>query len=208
MANQLLFGPPEIGLRIVVPDCTLEAFEAGFRFGFSFSGRKSAMKLRTYIAAVAVLALLSLAWGEDKKQPEFKLTKEEQALLDATNAARAKNKLPPLKINPILTKNARDHSANMGKHKEMVHKLDGKDPGDRADESGYDWAKINENIGWWPDTQAAPLMKAWLDSKFHRDNIMGEYEDIGIGYAVGPRPVTGEKAFWVTQVFGTLKKKQ
>lgn len=166
------------------------------------------MKIRRSIAAAVMLGLLPLAWAEDKKAPEFKLTKEEKALVDATNAARAKEKLPPLKVNPILTQNARDHSANMGKHQKMVHPLDGKDPGNRADDAGYDWAKINENIGWWPDTQAAPLMKAWLDSKFHRDNIMGEYEDFGLGYAVGPKPKTGENGFYVTQVFGTQRKKQ
>ncbi len=171
------------------------------------------MTIRRYIVAAVMLGVLPLAWAQDKNAPdkkaaEFKLTKEEQALVDATNVARAKEKLPPLKVNPILTKNARDHSANMGKHKQMVHKLDGKDPADRADESGYDYLKCNENIGWWPDMQVAPLMKAWMESKFHRDNILGDYEEIGVGYAVGPLPMTGEKGFYVTQVFGTERKKQ
>src|SRR5262249_44069045 len=93
---------------------------------------------RQIVAGALVLGWLSLAWADDKKEPEFKLTKEEQELVDATNAARAKAKLKPFKVNPILTKTARAHSANMAKQKVMEHKLDGKTPDQRVDEAGYD----------------------------------------------------------------------
>jgi uncharacterized protein YkwD len=161
-----------------------------------------------FLVGAFLLAMLPLAWADDKKEPEFRLTKEEQELIDATNAARVKQKLPPLKMNPLLTKTARQHSANMAKLKMMAHELDGKTPDQRVDDAGYDYAKCNENIGWWPEKNAKQVIDDFLTSKVHRDNILGSFEDIGVGYAPGPRPRTGEKGFYVTQLFGTLRKKQ
>ena len=54
-----------------------------------------------------------------------------------TNKARAKEKLPPLKLNSVLTKVARAHSANMAKQEKMEHELDGKNPSQRIKEAGY-----------------------------------------------------------------------
>ena len=60
----------------------------------------------------------------DDKKPAFKLSEDEQTVLDLTNAERRKLKLPPLKANELLTKAAREHSANMAKQKKMDHVLD------------------------------------------------------------------------------------
>jgi uncharacterized protein YkwD len=166
------------------------------------------MNLRSFVAAAALFALLSLASAQDKNEPEFKLSKDEQDLVDATNAARAKMKLPPLKVNPILTKVARAHSANMAKQKKLDHKLDGKLPDERVDDAGYDYAKCNENVGWWPNTKAGQLTDGFMNSEVHRKNILGDFEEIGVGWAPGPKPVSGEKGFYATEVFGTLRKKQ
>jgi len=163
--------------------------------------------LRQLAAAAVVLATLAFAPAQPKP-PEFKVPKEEQEIIDLTNAERAKAKLPPLKLNAILTKNARDHSANMAKHRKMVHELDGKTPDKRADEAGYDYEKCNENIGWWPEKNAKALMTEWMKSKFHRDNILGDFEEIGVAYAPGLAPNDNRKVFWVTQVFGTERRKQ
>jgi uncharacterized protein YkwD len=151
--------------------------------------------------------------GADAKQPAKKeapkatMTKEEQAFFDRTNEVRAKFKLPPLKSNPTLVYVARAHSVNMGKHKQMAHKLDGKDPADRADDAGYDFLDVNENIAWWGTADAGAVMKEWLESKSHRDNILGKFEEVGVGIASGPHPTkAGEKVVWITQVFGTQRK--
>lgn len=170
--------------------------------------RMSAMTaVRQLAVAGLVLGMLALAAAQPKP-PEFKVPREEQELIDLTNAERAKMKLPPLKLNAILTKNARDHSTNMAKHRKMVHALDGKTPDQRADEAGYDYEKCNENIGWWTAKDAKALMGEWMKSKFHRDNILGDFEETGVGYAPGLAPNENKKVFWVTQVFGTRQKKQ
>src|SRR5437588_11960924 len=93
-----------------------------------------------------ILILLALASGGAAQEPKFKLSDEEQKLLDLTNAERKKKDLPPLKANPTLTKVARAHAANMAKQGKMEHILDGKNPYERIKESGYKFRLAAENI--------------------------------------------------------------
>jgi len=149
----------------------------------------------TLLAAVANLA------GADKD--DFKLSKEEQQVLDLTNAARAKEKLPALKADPLLCKAARAHSANMAKQKKLAHELDGKDGGKRIDATGYDWAVWGENVGSSEELAVKEVFDGWMASKDHRVNILKDkFKEIGIGLA------KDEKGEWYyTQVFGTPRKK-
>jgi uncharacterized protein YkwD len=144
-----------------------------------------------------------LAFADTKEEPP-KLSKEEQKVLELTNKAREKGELPPLKVNPVLTKVARAHSANMAKQKKMEHKLDGKDPADRVEEAGYDYRSFGENIAAGLNVPVEAIFKSWMESEGHRKNILsGNYEEIGIGVAADD---TGE--LYYTQVFGTAKKKR
>jgi uncharacterized protein YkwD len=144
--------------------------------------------------------------AKDKKDPpKLELTEQEKQILDRTNEAREKENLPALKPNPVLTAVARAHSANMAKQGELKHVLDGKNPAERVREAGYDYSWVAENIAGgdarWP---LADLFKCWMESKLHRENILGDkYEEIGIGVA---RDDNGK--VYYTQVFGTHKKKK
>ena len=51
----------------------------------------------------------------DDKPEKFKISEEEQKILDQANEARKEEKLPPLKPNPTLFKVARAHSINMAR---------------------------------------------------------------------------------------------
>src|SRR5438105_3825929 len=83
---------------------------------------------------------------------DFKLSEDEQAIVDLTNKAREKEKLAALKPNPVLFKVARAHSANMAKQKKMEHVLDDKNPADRLKAAGYKYEWMGENVaagnGW------------------------------------------------------------
>ncbi len=59
-----------------------------------FSYRMFPMIAQRHAVVMAlILAVLSLAWADEKKdKPPFKLTKEEQELIDATNAAQASDR--------------------------------------------------------------------------------------------------------------------
>ncbi len=163
------------------------------------------LRLCTFVFALCcVLALTTVgaAWPDPKTEPkkgEFKLTAEELAVIDLTNAERAKGekKLPALKMNPKLMDAARKHAANMAAQEKMDHVLDEKNPADRAKAAGYKYRGLGENIAAGQETPK-DVVKAWMDSPPHRENIMkGEYLEVGVAVV---KSKTGDR-YWV-QVFG------
>jgi len=125
------------------------------------------------------------------------LTKEEQKVLDLTNAERKKAGLEPLKVNAKLMALARDHSKNMAKQNKLDHTLDNKTPSQRMTDAGYNWSASAENI-YWNATTPEQAVEGWMNSSGHKANILGKYTEIGIGLAKSDK---GEP-YW-TQVFGT-----
>jgi uncharacterized protein YkwD len=139
---------------------------------------------------------------ESKKGEDADFQKARLEILKLTNAARAKDKLEPLKLNDTLTRIANGHSANMAKQEKMEHVLDGKKPAQRVEAGGYDYAECAENIAYWSELSVPEVFDAWMKSKTHRENILTEgFQEIGIGLA---RSAKGDVYF--TQVFGTPQK--
>jgi uncharacterized protein YkwD len=177
----------------------------------------AAMRLRACLFAVAVLGCAALPWSaaeEKKEQPT--MAKEVQLLVDLTNQARAKEKLPPLKSNDTLAKAASAFSVIMIEHdkkaREMmdkldpkVHELGGKNVDKRLDDFNYDWTACGENVAIALRTDHyRTIFDVWMKSKVHRDNILGrDYEEMGIGIVKHPQ----KQEWYVTQIFGTQQKK-
>src|SRR5262249_35732049 len=113
----------------------------------SFSEGPFMLRSAPWLLAAALL-IAGLAPAADTKTDEAKLSKDEQRIRDLTNEARAKEKLPPLKVNATLVKVARAHSANMAKQGKMEHVLDDKNPAQRIEKAGYDYRSVGENIAW------------------------------------------------------------
>lgn len=137
--------------------------------------------------------------AKDKKD-EFKLSAEEQAVIDLTNAERKKadKELSPLKMNPKLMEAARKHAENMATQEKMEHELDGKNVADRADAAGYDWKTVGENIAA-RHSKPKDVLEAWMKSEVHRNNILkDEFTEIGVAVAKSKK---GD-LYWV-QVFGS-----
>lgn len=153
-------------------------------------------------AVLLAFALAPFTWADEKKDDtkvELKLTADEKAVIELTNAERkkAEKELPPLKMNPQLMEAARKHAANMAAQDKLDHKLDDKDPGDRTKAAGYTSTFVGENIAW---NQKSPkdVVRAWMDSEGHRENILhAEYTEMGVAVAKNKK---GEP-YWV-QVFG------
>jgi uncharacterized protein YkwD len=144
------------------------------------------------------LALSPFTPAEGKKD-EFKLTAEEEAVIELTNAERkkAEKDLKPLKMNPKLMAAARKHAANMAAQDKLEHTLDEKTPADRVRAEGYKYKAWGENIAWNAKTPKAALA-TWMDSEGHRENILNpDYAEIGAAVAKNAK---GEP-YWV-QVFG------
>ena len=85
----------------------------------------------------------------------------------------------------------------------MEHTLDKKTPFDRLRESGYKYMRGGENIAMGDDDAPLPLiMKAWMESPGHRDNILHkDFMEIGVGIG---RDKAG--VLYYTQLFARPKK--
>lgn len=154
-------------------------------------------------AGILCLGLFSFAADKDDKS-EVKLSKEEKTLLELTNAAREKEKLPPLKPQALLMEAARTHAANMAKQMKLEHVLDNKKSGQRIAATGYQAATSSENIGQSPSLTVKEVFDDWMESKNHRSHILGaKFEETGIGLA---RDTEG--AYYFCQVFATPLKKE
>ena len=134
---------------------------------------------------------------------ELAITPAEQRILELTNDARKEHKLRPLKTSALLFKIAQAHSENMAKQEKMDHFLDGKTPGQRARAGGYVYARIQENIAMGdPQVPLEDLMKAWMASKGHRENILNDVcTEIGLGIAKDK-----DGKVYYTQMFGKPRK--
>ncbi len=151
-----------------------------------------------------VLVVPYLSAEERKESTKFEMTKEERRLMELVNKERARANLPELRPHPLLFKAARGHSANMAKQEKMEHVLDGKRPAQRVEAAGYDWGKVRENILTADMLNVPPekIVKAWMDSKVHRDNILSnDVSETGLGIASNAK---GEAYY--TQVFARQRK--
>lgn len=150
--------------------------------------------------------LCAASWvpAQDDK---VKLSKDEQLVLELTNEVRAKMKLPPFKPNALLGQASLAHNINMAKQKKIEHVLDGKTPADRADAVKYDWETVNENLAWVDkNNRIKEVFEGWMKSKVHRENILGNFEEIGVS-VYEDKSKGGMGGFFMTQVFGTQRKK-
>lgn len=156
------------------------------------------------VPCLIVLSGLTLAFAEDKDESKnIKLSEDEQTIFDLTNKAREKEKLPPLKLNALLTRVARAHSANMAKQGKLSHELDGKNPSQRIKDAGYAASWGGENVANADGYTASAIFDMWMESKAHKENILKDkYKEIGIGVAKNAK---GE--VYYTQVFGTPKQR-
>jgi uncharacterized protein YkwD len=121
-----------------------------------------------------------------------------RAMLCLINAERRGHGLRALRLDPRLSKAARDHSRDMVRRRYFAHTSpDGLSPADRVRGTGYlraarAWT-VGENIAWaWHGREtAASVMRGWMGSPPHREEILRpSFRDVGIGVVAGvPHPV-------------------
>jgi hypothetical protein len=106
------------------------------------------------------------------------------------NQQRAAVGLPPMKLVPDLSNAARYHAADMADDNYFSHPTQ-----DRVNDSLVQvcsWSDriksfytgssgLGENIAWGYASPQA-VMDGWMASPGHRDNILGNYAEIGVGY--------------------------
>ena len=121
----------------------------------------------------------------DKPAEESKgsLSAFEQKVVDLTNAERAKQGLPALKVDTELSKVARIKSEDMQKNHYFDHTSPTYgSPFDMMKQFGISYKSAGENIA---QGQRTPeeVVQAWMNSAGHRANILNNgYTHIGVGY--------------------------
>jgi hypothetical protein len=109
------------------------------------------------------------------------------SLVALTNQARAAQGLAPLANTVVLAAVAQAQANRMAAANVLAHNPD-------LSTDVCCWAGLGENVGYGGST--AILDSAFLASPDHRANIMGHYNQIGIGVAVDSRGLV-----WVSEVF-------
>ena len=103
---------------------------------------------------------------------------------------------PPVRLSGTLSDVALGHAADMARHDYFEHDdLSGHTPADRVRAVGYAEKLVGENIAYGPES-ADEVVKGWLDSPGHCENIMDpRFAEMGIAYS--PGRVSRRGLYWV-----------
>ncbi len=124
-----------------------------------------------------------------------KTTQLEKSIFDKINQYRASKKLPKLKLDAKISKQARIHSQNMAKHQvPFSHNGFAK----RVDTISIRYKSASENVAFNSgyDDPVAEAVKGWIESPTHLKNIKGKYNLTGVGVAVNT-----QEEYFLTQIF-------
>lgn len=124
-------------------------------------------------------------------------------IIDATNKERTKAGLTPLATNTRLIQSAKKKVDDMIALQYFEHTSPtGKTVSDLADEQGYSYIILGENLAVGDFLTTAELLDAWMKSPGHKANIMNpQYQEIGV-YA-RQAVYEGNRVWFAVQHFGT-----
>ena len=125
-------------------------------------------------------------------------------MLCLVNRARASRGLEALGAPPSLAGAADRKSGDILRCDEFSHEACGREFTYWIERSGYGGCSWGENIAYGSGGYATPrkIFGLWMHSAGHRQNILGQYTDIGIGLRVGE--LAGDRGAHVwTQEFGS-----
>lgn len=119
-----------------------------------------------------------------------------------TNQYRAAAGLNGLNLNSRLNSAAQAKAEHMIANNYWSHVApDGTTPWYFFDSAGYDYANAGENLAYGFLTSDG-VMNGWMNSAGHRANVLGNYVDVGFGYANGANYQGGENTV-VVALYGT-----
>jgi uncharacterized protein YkwD len=119
-----------------------------------------------------------------------------------TNTERAKAGLSALKESQLLDASAAAKVSDMFKNQYFAHiSPSGLGVGDLAENEGYDYLVIGENLALGNFENDQVLIQAWMDSPGHRANILNaNYQEIGVSVQKGT--YEGKTTWIAVQHFG------
>lgn len=103
---------------------------------------------------------------------------------EAHNQERTRMGLPPLHLHRLLMAAAQLHAQDMATRQTLTHRgADGSTPAQRMERQGYRYGHSGENVAAGQQT-VQEVMQSWLQSPAHRQNILGDFADIGVARAL------------------------
>ena len=132
---------------------------------------------------------------------------QESAMLCLVNEARARRGLPPLHASAPLNGSAVEKGGDLIGCNEFSHTACGREFSFWIRETGYMspacW-RVGENLAWGVDKEGtvASIFSAWMHSPAHRENILGDFEEVGIDLRVARLGGLSGVHVWV-QHFGS-----
>lgn len=125
-----------------------------------------------------------------------------ERIIELTNAERAKQGVPALKENKLLSEAARQKAADMFAFNYWAHiSPSGRTPWAFFTDVGYKYQYAGENLARdFRDSDS--VVRAWINSPSHRENVVNaKYREIGVAVVTGT--LQGAETALVVQHFGT-----
>ncbi len=132
---------------------------------------------------------------------------QEETMLCMTNYAREQYGEAPLEPNEELEQSARDKARDVVRCDEFSHYACGREFTYWMRSTGYLSSKCwraGENLAWGigPYGSVGSIFRAWMRSPTHRENLLGNFDQIGIDLMVGRLDGLAGTRIW-TQHFGS-----
>lgn len=139
---------------------------------------------------------------DESKDGDMILEPELSELLDLHNKTRNVYDLPPLTNDKDCVLVAQSHATWMANSQNISHMgFSFFGPSQRMAIIGQEPERIGECISFSMTGDVKELMKAWFTSESHKNIILGKYDKIGIGRAVG----YNDKNFYWCAIYSTNK---
>ncbi len=115
----------------------------------------------------------------------YATTMSAETFLKDTNDYRSRSSLPALHENNALDRAAQAKADSMIAGDYWSHVApDGTTPWYYFLKVGYNYSVAGENLAY-GFTTSDQVVTAWMNSAEHRDNVLGNYQDVGFGFANG-----------------------
>jgi uncharacterized protein YkwD len=156
-------------------------------------------------AAVPERLIASASTCPGQTDPSAPVATQVRAMRCLANFARRGRGLPAFSASALLDRAAAHKSADILRCGEFSHEACGRPFTYWMEHLGYpDCAGTGENIAWGSGRlgSAGSIFRSWMRSAGHRENILGAYEEIGIGLRAGSLEGYAGAHVW-TQDFGS-----
>ena len=160
---------------------------------------------KTLVLSLVVGSCMSQLEHKKSRAQDSQYSDAEKAIVKMTNDFRSSSGFKQLTTSKPLHTAATKFARFMLAEEKYGHQADGRRPAQRAEDAGYDYCVIRENIAYIVDpkhpdssTIASDFFNGWKTSEGHRENMLGEHlEETAVAVASD-----NGKTFYAVQLFG------